>query len=280
MEATSRTALPDGGGQKKKVKGRSKSPKSPTTTTTITTSNGASSEIARKSSTRVRNVVDYDEKRAFVGFDSDPVVPPPPPRRQSPPSAHQNGSNGSAAVKKTAHNSGNGSGLTELEERVQDLGDSWETESLLNDILGDVHEDRFFTDGLSTPAYYPGCFTPGNTILSRGPPLPGPGRVKMMRKTLPMMTIKMLTPLQTPMPAPQKRQSNTAKCSALWGLFCQDPPWNSLASSSTFLSLTSSCSLSLSLSFSLSLSLSLSFSLSLSLSFSLSLSSTLANLTL
>ncbi|VBB79989.1 NAD-dependent histone deacetylase Pasir2 [Podospora comata] len=146
MEATSRTALPDGGGQKKKVKGRSKSPKSPTTTTTITTSNGASSEIARKSSTRVRNVVDYDEKRAFVGFDSDPVVPPPPPRRQSPPSAHQNGSNGSAAVKKTAHNSGNGSGLTELEERVQDLGDSWETESLLNDILGDVHEDRFFTD--------------------------------------------------------------------------------------------------------------------------------------
>ncbi|KAK4643392.1 NAD-dependent histone deacetylase sir2 [Podospora bellae-mahoneyi] len=143
MEATSRTALSDGGGQKKKVKGRSKSPKSPTTTTT--TSNGASSEIARKSSTRVRNVVDYDEKRAFVGLDSDPVVPPPPPRRQSPPSAHQNGSNGSAAVK-TAHNSGNGSGLTELEERVQDLGDSWETESLLNDILGDVHEDRFFTD--------------------------------------------------------------------------------------------------------------------------------------
>ncbi|KAK0673021.1 DHS-like NAD/FAD-binding domain-containing protein [Cercophora samala] len=154
MEAKSRTPLPDGG-QKKKVKGRSKSP---TTATTVNgTSNGAS-EISRKSSTRVRNVVDYDEKRAFVGLDSDPVVAP----RTSPSAHHQNGNgNGNGAVKKVATN---GSGLNELEERVQDLGDSWETESLLNDILGDVHEDRFFPDGLSPPS--PACrFTPNGNFI-------------------------------------------------------------------------------------------------------------------
>ncbi|KAK4198622.1 DHS-like NAD/FAD-binding domain-containing protein [Triangularia verruculosa] len=137
MEATSRSTLPDSGQKKKATKGRSKSPKSPTTANG--NSNGAT-ENARKSSTRVRNVVDYDEKRAFVDLDSDPVIP----RRQSP-SHHQNGNGG---VKKSTSNknAANGSGLTELEERVQDLGDSWETDSILNDIIGDVNEDRFFTD--------------------------------------------------------------------------------------------------------------------------------------
>ncbi|KAK4176433.1 DHS-like NAD/FAD-binding domain-containing protein [Triangularia setosa] len=139
METTSRPALPDDG-QKKKMKGGSKSPKSPNAANG--TPNGAT-EVTRKSSTRVRNVVDYDEKRAFVELDSDPVV-----SRRPSPTHHQDG-NGS--VKKTTQTPTNGSGLTELEERVQDLGDSWETESLLNDILGDVHEDRFFTDGSSTP---------------------------------------------------------------------------------------------------------------------------------
>ncbi|KAK0742474.1 DHS-like NAD/FAD-binding domain-containing protein [Apiosordaria backusii] len=116
METVSRSTLPDGG-QKKKVKSRSKSPKSPTTANG--TSNGAA-EITRKPSTRVKNVVDYDEKRAFVDLDSDPV--------------------------KTSQNPTNGGVLTELEERVKDLGDSWETESLFNDILGDVSEDKFFND--------------------------------------------------------------------------------------------------------------------------------------
>jgi len=36
--------------------------------------------------------------------------------------------------------------LNELEEHVNDLGESWETESLFEDIIGDITEDRFFTD--------------------------------------------------------------------------------------------------------------------------------------
>ena len=38
--------------------------------------------------------------------------------------------------------------LNELEEHVNDLGESWETESLFEDIIGDITEDRFFTDGM------------------------------------------------------------------------------------------------------------------------------------
>ncbi|KAI5866377.1 SIR2-domain-containing protein [Durotheca rogersii] len=34
----------------------------------------------------------------------------------------------------------------ELEERVNDLGDSWETESLFEDVIEDIAEDRFFDD--------------------------------------------------------------------------------------------------------------------------------------
>ena len=39
--------------------------------------------------------------------------------------------------------------LNELEERVNDLGESWETESLFEDALEDLAEDKFFTDGKS-----------------------------------------------------------------------------------------------------------------------------------
>ncbi|KAL2125933.1 hypothetical protein VTI74DRAFT_2201 [Chaetomium olivicolor] len=74
---------------------------------------------SRKPSTRVKNVVDYDEKRAFVelteAVDAPPDVVP-------------------------------NSGLNELEERVNDLSESWETESLFQDALEDLAEDRFFTD--------------------------------------------------------------------------------------------------------------------------------------
>ncbi len=78
------------------------------------------STTARKPSTRVKNVVDYDEKRAFVELTEE--VDPK--------------SNG-------AHNAG----LSELEERVNDLSESWETESLFQDALEDLAEDRIFTDG-------------------------------------------------------------------------------------------------------------------------------------
>jgi NAD-dependent histone deacetylase SIR2 len=80
--------------------------------------NGATA--TRKPSTRVKNVVDYDEKRAFVELteevDAEPNSVPNP-------------------------------GLSELEERVNDLSESWETESLFQDALEDLAEDRFFTDG-------------------------------------------------------------------------------------------------------------------------------------
>jgi NAD+-dependent protein deacetylase SIR2 len=82
--------------------------------------NGATNGAAatRKPSTRVKNVVDYDEKRAFVELteDAKPNGVPNP-------------------------------GLSELEERVNDLSESWETESLFQDALEDLAEDRFFTDG-------------------------------------------------------------------------------------------------------------------------------------
>ncbi|KAK0709580.1 DHS-like NAD/FAD-binding domain-containing protein [Lasiosphaeria miniovina] len=67
----------------------------------------------RKPSTRVKAVVDYDEKRHL------PELADEVPR---------------AAV----------NGLTELEERVRDLNESWETESLFEDALEDLTEDKFF----------------------------------------------------------------------------------------------------------------------------------------
>jgi NAD-dependent histone deacetylase SIR2 len=78
--------------------------------------NGATT---RKPSTRVKNVVDYDEKRHLVELTEE------------------------VDVKKPVANSG----LSELEERVNDLSESWETESLFQDALEDLAEDRFFTDG-------------------------------------------------------------------------------------------------------------------------------------
>ncbi|KAL2144863.1 hypothetical protein VTI28DRAFT_8423 [Corynascus sepedonium] len=73
----------------------------------------------RKPSTRVKNVVDYDEKRAFVELNEE--VDGQQNRLVNP-------------------------GLNELEERVNDLSESWETESLFQDAIEDLTEDRFFTD--------------------------------------------------------------------------------------------------------------------------------------
>ncbi|KAL7622525.1 NAD-dependent histone deacetylase sir2 [Parahypoxylon ruwenzoriense] len=39
-----------------------------------------------------------------------------------------------------------GRARNELEERVNDLGDSWETESLFEDVIEDIAEDKFFDD--------------------------------------------------------------------------------------------------------------------------------------
>ncbi|KAK4158397.1 SIR2-like protein [Chaetomidium leptoderma] len=80
--------------------------------------NGTTATTARKPSTRVKNVVDYDEKRAFVELTEEVNAP----------------------------NGVRNPGLSELEERVNDLSESWETESLFQDALEDLAEDRFFTD--------------------------------------------------------------------------------------------------------------------------------------
>ncbi|KAI1769376.1 SIR2-domain-containing protein [Hypoxylon sp. FL1150] len=39
-----------------------------------------------------------------------------------------------------------GQARNELEERINDLGDSWETESLFEDIIDDITDDKFFND--------------------------------------------------------------------------------------------------------------------------------------
>ncbi|KAK4242748.1 SIR2-like protein [Achaetomium macrosporum] len=77
------------------------------------------SVATRKPSTRVRNVVDYDEKQHFKELTEDADAQP---------------------------NAVPNSGLSELEERVNDLSESWETESLFQNALEDLAEDRFFTD--------------------------------------------------------------------------------------------------------------------------------------
>ncbi|KAL2119769.1 hypothetical protein VTJ04DRAFT_6730 [Mycothermus thermophilus] len=75
----------------------------------------------RKPSTRVRNVVDYDEKRAFQNLNDDDV---------------DDAEDVDASRRP----------LNELEEHINDLSDSWETESLFQDAIEDLAEDRFFTD--------------------------------------------------------------------------------------------------------------------------------------
>lgn len=52
-----------------------------------------------------------------------------------------------------------GHARNELEERINDLSDSWETESLFEDVIEDISEDRFINDGnyiftLLSPFFY------------------------------------------------------------------------------------------------------------------------------
>jgi NAD+-dependent protein deacetylase SIR2 len=72
----------------------------------------------KKPSTRVKELVNYDEKQHLSELKED----------------IQHG---------VAHQA-----VSELEERVIDLGESWETESLFQDALEDLAEDKFFTDGM------------------------------------------------------------------------------------------------------------------------------------
>ncbi|KAK0617151.1 SIR2-like protein [Immersiella caudata] len=78
--------------------------------------NGHGVTVVKKTSSRLKNVVNYDEKAHLADLEED----------------IQHG---------VAHTN-----LTELEERVNDLHESWETESLFEDALEDLTEDKFFTD--------------------------------------------------------------------------------------------------------------------------------------
>jgi len=80
-------------------------------------STAANGRAGKKTSSRLRNVVNYDEKRHMAELEDD----------------IQHG---------VAHTN-----LSELEDRVNNLGESWETESLFEDALEDLAEDKFFVDG-------------------------------------------------------------------------------------------------------------------------------------
>lgn len=72
---------------------------------------------APKKSSRMKEVVNYDEKKHLLDLEEDITHP-------------------------VAHRQ-----LNELEEHVNDLHESWETESIFEEILEDITEDKFFTDG-------------------------------------------------------------------------------------------------------------------------------------
>jgi hypothetical protein len=94
-------------------RGKTKSPKS-----------GKEAAPPKKASTRVKNQVNYDEKRHLTDLEDD----------------IQHG---------VAHRT-----INELEEHVNDLGDSWETDSLFQDALEDLTEDKIFNDGKVALTFY------------------------------------------------------------------------------------------------------------------------------
>lgn len=78
----------------------------------------ATNGYTRGPSTRVKPIVNYEEKRPLADVRAD-----------------------------IKHGAGPKTTLNELEERINDLGESWETESLFEDALEDLTEDRFSPDG-------------------------------------------------------------------------------------------------------------------------------------
>lgn len=74
-----------------------------------------------KKSSRMKETVNYSDKKHFFVPDLEEDIAHPVAHRQ----------------------------LNELEEHVNDLHESWETESIFEEILEDITEDRPFTDGRS-----------------------------------------------------------------------------------------------------------------------------------
>ncbi|KAK1776756.1 DHS-like NAD/FAD-binding domain-containing protein [Copromyces sp. CBS 386.78] len=83
--------------------------------------NNNNSATAPKKSSRMKEVVNYDDKRHLLDLEDDIAHP------VAHPVAHRQ--------------------LNELEEHINDLHEScWETESIFEEILEDITEDKFFTD--------------------------------------------------------------------------------------------------------------------------------------
>lgn len=88
--------------------------------------NGGGGQSSRRPSTRVKELVNYDEKAHMAELEED--------------IAH-----GVAHAQKLAK--AQPAALNELEERVLDLDNSWETESFIEEYLVTSAEEQFFTDG-------------------------------------------------------------------------------------------------------------------------------------
>lgn len=82
-------------------------------------------EKPRKRSPRLctQQPIDYDDKKHLL---SSPLKPEMPAHRDT------------VVVE---------GGLTELEQRMDDQAQRWETDSMFEDIIEDLTEDKFFTDG-------------------------------------------------------------------------------------------------------------------------------------
>ncbi len=79
----------------------------------------AKNGVGRKPSARVKEMVEFDEKRHMAELKND-----------------------------IQHGVAHTGALNELEERVNDLGESWETESIFEDVLDNQPEEDFFPDGM------------------------------------------------------------------------------------------------------------------------------------
>jgi hypothetical protein len=88
--------------------------------------------------TRKREPVDYDDKKHLL---SSPV---------------KSRDDMSATTR--------GGGITELEEQIIDKADRWETDSMFEDIIEDLTEDKFFTDGKCLEL----CIATPRSLLSWG----------------------------------------------------------------------------------------------------------------
>ena len=155
----------------------------------------------RRSGARVKQVVDYNEKRHLEELEED----------------IQHG---------VVHATDEPSASNELEEHVNDLGESWETESIFADILDDLAEDKIFTDSKfcldPPPPFFLSHLTPEESSISLGNTIHSPthasarltsyaSRIACFHRAL--IVNLLITSPQSRMPARSLRPSCTASFS-------------------------------------------------------------------